>query len=223
MILGSHSQLFAPHELHLTSLQVSMKDKYVKDSMAALNLGEQDLTIMLWDQVLSTALALSGKSTLVEKTPRHAFMWQRIAGNWPDARFVFLLRHPAAILDSWQRARSSQNEQEAMASVTRYATKVDEARRQLNGHTVRYEDLVDDPVGETQRLCEYLGVPFEPGMLEYGRSDHGPLKAGLGDWTESIRTGRVQPSRPIPNSSGLPRPLRQITEAWGYPLDDQAA
>jgi LPS sulfotransferase NodH len=216
MILGSHSQLYAPHELHLSSLQVTMKDKYIRDSMDALNLGELDLTIMLWDQVLSTALARSGKTTLVEKTPHHVFMWPRLAASWPDARFVFLLRHPAAILDSWRRARTNQSEPDAIASVARYVTKVDEARRRLEGHTIRYEDLVDDPVGETKQLCEYLGVDFEPEMLDYGRLDHGPLRAGLGDWTDRIRTGKIQSSRPLPDSSALTRELRRIAEDWGY-------
>lgn len=34
-------------------------------------------------------------------------------------------------------------------------------------HEVRYEDLLADPEGELGRLCEFLGVPFSPRMLEY--------------------------------------------------------
>jgi hypothetical protein len=216
MILNSHSQLYAPHELHLNALQVQLQDKYVRESMAVLGLGEAELTTMLWDLVLARALERSGKSVLVDKTPRHVFAWPRIARTWPDARFVFLLRHPAAIVDSWHRARPRQGRDEAVAGVTRYVTKIEEARQVLSGHTVRYEDLVADPEGEARRLCTFLGVPWEPEMLEYGRWDHGPVKAGLGDWTERIRTGEIQQPRPIPNADDLPDVLRRIAEAWGY-------
>jgi sulfotransferase family protein len=216
VILNSHSQLYAPHELHLSGLSVQLKDKYVRDSMAALRLGEAELTTMLWDQVLAAALERSGKSVLVEKTPRHVFHWARIARTWPDARFVFLLRHPAAIIDSWCRARPAQGREETVTHVIRYATKVEEARRALTGHTMRYEDLVTDPASEMRRLCAYLGVPWEPEMLEYGERDHGPIKAGLGDWTQRIRSGKIQPPRPLPSADDLPPELQAIARAWGY-------
>jgi hypothetical protein len=166
--------------------------------------------------VLSAALARSGKPVLVEKTPRHVFMWPRIARTWPDARFVFLLRHPAAIVDSWRRARPKQSPAETVARVTQYVLKVEEARRALPGHTIRYEDLVEDPVRETRQLCEYLGVAWEPQMLEYGGQDHGPLRAGLGDWTQRIRTGKIQPARPRPDGDDLSPALQDLARAWGY-------
>jgi len=219
VILNSHSKLYAPHELHLNALTVQMRDKYVRDSMTALGFGEAELTTMLWDQVLSAALQRSGKPTLVEKTPRHVFMWPRIARTWPDARFIFLLRHPASIVDSWQRARPKQSLAETMESVTRYARKVEEARRALSGHTLRYEDLVEDPVRETRQVCEYLGVEWEPQMLDYGDQDHGPIKAGLGDWTQRIKTGKIQPARPRPDGIDLSPALQEVARAWGYPAE----
>jgi hypothetical protein len=219
LILNSHSKLYAPHELHLNALTVQMRDKYARDSMAALGFGEVELTTMLWDQVLAAALRRSGKQILVEKTPRHVFMWPRIARTWPDARFIFLLRHPAAIVDSWRRARPAQSHAETVESVIRYARKVQEARQALTGHTVRYEDLVEDPVLQTRRLCEYLGVAWEPQMLDYGGQDHGPIKAGLGDWTQRIQTGKIQPPRPRPEGVDLPPALREIARDWGYPAD----
>jgi hypothetical protein len=142
-------------------------------------------------------------------------MWHRVASCWPDGRFIFLLRHPAAILDSWQRARERQTAEEAVASVTRYLTALREARDTLPGLTVRYEDLTADPAQEARRLCDFLGVAWEPAMLEYGRHDHGELKSGLGDWKDKIRTGTVQAPRPIPTIE-LPRELRTLAADLGY-------
>lgn len=215
MILNSHSQLYAPHELHLSGLQVQLKDKYARHSMDQLGLSEADLGILLWDAVLANALARSGKRTLVEKTPHHVFQWSRIARNWPDARYLFLLRHPAAVIDSWHRARPHKSREEIEGSIARYMSAVDEARRTLPGHTVRYEDLIADPAAETRLVCEFLRVPWEPGMLDYGARDHGPIAPGLGDWTERIKTGRIQQARPLPDIE-LPNELARIADRWGY-------
>ncbi|WFE28790.1 sulfotransferase [Solwaraspora sp. WMMD791] len=216
MMLDSHSAIYAPHELHLSKLRVQLGDHYITNSMAELGLDAQEVTHLLWDRVLDTALQRSGKQILAEKTPHNVFMWSRIARVWPDARFLFLLRHPAAILDSWSRARPQQTPQEAADSVGRYLTSLAEARRVLPGHTVRYEDLTADPAAATRRICAFLGLEWEPAMLEYGRFDHGTIKAGLGDWTGRIRTGTVQPPREVPDLA-LPEPLYDLAKGWGYP------
>jgi hypothetical protein len=215
LILNSHSQIYAPHELHLAHIKVELGIPAAEHAMTALNMNKQELTHMLWDRLLNEALRRSGKSVLVEKTPNLVFIWHRVASCWPDARFIYLLRHPAAILDSWQRARPTQTPEEAAASVTRYLTALREARRVLPGHTVRYEDLTTDPERTTRRLCGYLGVDWEPGMIEYGRQEHGELRSGLGDWTEKIRTGAVQPARPVPIME-LPDNLRTLASDLGY-------
>jgi hypothetical protein len=53
-------------------------------------------------------------------------------------------------------------------------------------------------------------------MLEYGEQDHGPLRAGLGDWTQRIRTGKIQPARPRPDGDDLSSALQDLARASGY-------
>jgi hypothetical protein len=81
---------------------------------------------------------------------------------------------------------------------------------------VRYEDLAADPAAETRRLCEFLGVPWEAQMLDYGTFEHGRFRPGLGDWSDNIKSGRVQPPRPLPAPEEVPPELRDLTAAWGY-------
>lgn len=215
LILNSHSQVYAPHELHLAHIKVEFGHAAARHAMEALNIDQQELTHMLWDRLLDRALRSSGKSVLVEKTPNLVFVWERVARCWPDGRYIYLLRHPAAIVDSWQRARDRQTGDEVMATVTRYLTALRDVRNSMPGHTVRYEDLTADPAGEARRICGFLGVDWEPAMLDYGSQDHGELKFGLGDWTEKIRTGSVQTPRPLP-SIDLPRNLRELAADLGY-------
>jgi hypothetical protein len=221
MMLNSHSAIYAPHELHLAKLRATLNDRYVQESFAELGWDENELTHLLWDRALDAALQRSGKTVLVEKTPNHVFMWSRIARCWTDARFIFLLRHPASVFDSWSRARPQQSAEETAASVLKYGRSVQEARQMLPGCTVRYETLVAEPEAETRRICEFLELEWEPAMLDYGSKSHGSIKAGLGDWTDRIRTGKVQAPREVPAVDLTPE-LRDLATKWGYPLPSRS-
>jgi hypothetical protein len=215
-VLGSHSELHAPHELHLKELQVAFANDYVERAMAELGLGKRDLEHLLWDRVLAREVARHGKRYLVNKTPNDVFMWRRIAACWPDARFIFLLRHPAAIVRSWHRARPHWTDEEAIASGLKYMEAVEQARSTLPGMTVRYEELTADPEGTTQRVCEYLGLAWEPDMLDYAEGQRHTFRAGLGDWKAKIRSGRVQPAAAPPEPHDIPPQLKEICTAWEY-------
>lgn len=217
VILNGHSRLYAPHELHMSALKVEFADHYVEEAMEELGFNQRGLENLLWDRMMARALEASGKDFIVNKTPHNLFMWQRIARCWPDAQYIFLLRHPAAIYDSWYRARKkSWSKDEAVESTLKYVQKLDEARSGLEGVTVKYEDLTADPEREIRRICEYLQVDFEPDMLDYGSKDHGKLKAGLGDWTGKIKSGKLQEPRPLPKPDEVPEALRELSVKWGY-------
>lgn len=217
VLLGSHSQLLAPHESHIRRLQVRFQTKLAERAMAELDLDATALEHLLWDRVLHRELAKSGKTSIVEKTPSNAFVWRRLAQCWPDARFIFLLRHPVSVVRSWHEASAGRRSYEAAtADALRYLNAVEKARCGLSGLTVRYEDLTADPERETRRICDFLGVDWEPEMLEYGQRANGDFREGLGDWKDKIRSGTVQPGRPLPESHEIPGELHDVCTAWGY-------
>lgn len=216
VLLDSHSEIHSPHELHLRDMRVRIETDYAERSLAELGLGRMQLEYLLWDRVLHRELAAAGKRLLVNKTPNDAFAVERIRECWPDARFIFLLRNPAAVARSRAAARPQDEPERNVEMVRRYVEAVEEARTTLPGHTVRYEDLAADPEGETRRLCDFLGVGWERAMLDYGALDHGPFRSGLGDWSEKIKSGRVQPPAPDPDASQTPPELREVARAWGY-------
>ncbi|MEU1853192.1 hypothetical protein ABZ499_28985 [Streptomyces sp. NPDC019990] len=63
---------------------------------------------------------------------------------------------------------------------------------------------------------EYLGVPWEFGMLDYGSKDHGTFRPRLGDGSSTIKSGRIQPARTAGPDLELPPRLRESARAWGY-------
>lgn len=216
VLLNSHSALHAPHELQLGHVRVELASEYATHAMHELGYDETALEYLLWDRILHRELQRSGKKHIVNKTPRDVFIWRRIAECWPDARFIFLLRHPVAIARSRQRARWQASREENIGKVLRFMNSLERARRNLDGFTVRYEELTAEPERVMKELCTFLGVPWEPGMLDYGRVDHGKRGPGLGDWGRRMKSGRIQPARGVPREEEVPEELRALCEAWGY-------
>jgi hypothetical protein len=228
MVLGSHSTLYAPPELPLAHLGVRAETSWIKTSMKELQIPTEELDYLLWDRVLADVLSRSGKPTLVAKTPSNVLIWERIAECWPDARFIFLLRHPASSVASLQAAWSkawrpedSGSLEESMSRALRYMNRLEEARRALSGKTVRYEDLTAEPETIVRQLCKFLGLPFEPAMLEYGEFGHGRIGAGLGDTSAKLKSGRIQAAAAPPELGEIPEELARMCATWGYMVPKQ--
>jgi hypothetical protein len=216
VMLNSHSAVHAPHELHLGGVQVNLRDKHVRHAMAELGMDSPQLENLLADRLLHRELSRNGKTVLVNKTPSDVFRWRRIVECWPDARFIYLLRHPAATADSWIRAHPEWGRERVEGDVLRYMTAVESARTECAGLTVRYEDLTVDPERETKRICDFLELDWEPAMVDYGTADHGSFERQIGDWGEQIRSGKVQPVTRLPEPEEIPERLREISIKWGY-------
>ena len=216
LLLDSHSEIRAPHEMHLRRLRVQIERSYAALAVETAGLSVPELEHLLWDRLLDRELKRSGKRLVVDKTPSNVLIWKRLSKAWPRARFVFLLRHPAAIAESWQQAHPKQDEATVDAAVLRYMDAIDAARAVLPGHVVRYEQLTADPSGVLQGLCEFLGVAFEPQMLDYGAVPREPLQRGIGDWNSKIRSGTVQPAPPPPPLEQVRPALLPAVRAWGY-------
>jgi len=216
VLLNSHSQIHAPHEIHLRYISVNFDRKWSERSMREMGLEGDNLRYLLWDRILHRELAGGGKPIIVDKTPNNVFIADELRACWPDARFIFLLRHPASIAESrknWFKGDNYDAEQNHDL-IRRYCEALERARQRFDGITIRYEELTQDPEANTRQICEFLGVEWEPSMLEYGQHDHGRYKSGLGDWSEEIKSGEIQPPKPPPPET--PEPLRPIAETWGY-------
>ena len=216
VLLDSHSKIHSPQELHLRDLAVKVKTDYATKALGEIGLDDEQLRFLLWDRLLHRELAATGKQVLVNKTPNDVFIADEIARCWTDARFIYLLRHPGAIARSRQQTRPQDSAERNARMVLRYCNALEQARAVRPGATVRYEDLTADTRGETQKLCAFLGLEWEPEMLDYGRFDHGRMKPGLGDWKEKIKSGEVQEAEPPPPLEEIHPSLHELCVAWGY-------
>lgn len=217
-ILNTHSRICAPHELHVADLDVELTSEYVRLAMDVAGLGQLELRHLMWDRVFHEQLTCSGKDILVDKTPGNLLLWQELLRCWPEARFIFLVRNPAHILASALDNRSeAQSAEHVTQLVIKYLALLGQARGELHGLTIRYEQLTTNPEETTQGVCDYLGVAWEPGMLDYGSADHGPFVFGIGDFTDMIHAGRIIPYTAPPRLAAVPDEVGAACQAWGYP------
>jgi sulfotransferase family protein len=216
VLLDSHSQILSPQELHLRDIDVTIGSEYSGRALRESGLDERTLRFLLWDRILHRELEESGKRIIVNKTPNDVLIASDILECWPDARFIFLLRHPGAIARSRQATRAADSPAKNAKVVRLYGDALEKARHQYPGLTVRYEELAAEPERVTRELCAFLGVPWERSMVDYGRFDHGRYRVGLGDWKEKIRSGQVQPPESPPPVEEIHPSLLSLCRAWGY-------
>jgi LPS sulfotransferase NodH len=217
VLLNSHTRIHAPHEMHIRRLGVTLTTEPVRQAMEALGHSRSDIEHILWDRMLHRELVSSGKEIIVDKTPSNVFAHRRISTCWPDARFIYLMRHPASIARSWHEADPEDRPMdEAVRHTLQYMRYLQDARQRYDGLDLTYEALVENPEKELARVCGFLDVDYEPAMIRYGEHDHGVFEKGIGDWRDKIRSGRIQPGQPLPSPMEVPEELHEMSTAWGY-------
>jgi hypothetical protein len=216
-MMGAHSAVYGraePHLItpiaHLGYFGTVQKAPYdpinaeqaVKEFVADLPQGEADYldalrayTDTMYGRMLATA---PGKRLFLDKTPAYALVLPFLVKLYPGAHYVVLTRHPLAVLSSWVESFFDGDYQVALAHNPLLARYVPALARMVRERPVplvhvKYEELVRDPETHFRRVCEHLGVPFEPGAIAYG--EQGDAPKGLGD-----PTGVARHTRPVTSS-----------------------
>ncbi|MEO8092010.1 MAG: sulfotransferase [bacterium] len=117
----------------------------------------------------------------IEKSPQHTLLGEELSAAFPDARFVGIVRRPQGViashlwLDGQPPAYPSRLVRLLGLSLTcsvyerwlaRFCRDHDEC------YLTSYEVLAADSAAETERICTFIGIEFEPAMLdvEWGRN-----------------------------------------------------
>ncbi len=126
------------------------------------------------------------KSICLDKTPAYGLVLPFIGKVFPDGKFVVLTRHPLAMFSSFANSFFDGDYQTANQYnpiVNRYVPALAAFLRQTEVPFihVRYEDLVKAPEEWFEKICTYIGIPYEPEAIEYGKKDQDDRPKGLGD------------------------------------------
>jgi hypothetical protein len=118
-----------------------------------------------------------------EKTPRHVFRIREIITRYPNAKFVFMLRHPGGVIASyrnfWKLDKHSNAQKNRLKNsynllivslLWKAAFKaVLNARQQFGEERIyiqRFEDLIEHPESSVKSLTTWLGLDYQTSMLE---------------------------------------------------------
>lgn len=121
-----------------------------------------------------------------EKTPWNVLHFLDLLRILPDCRCIFVVRDPRAVVASMlEVGRRAKEKGVRPAHFTRSLWNAIHLVKRCNdaGFTamdhypdrvllVRYEEVVNQPVSETKRICAFLGQPWEEAMLEPGQQSH---------------------------------------------------
>ncbi len=137
----------------------------------------------------------NGAPRWVEKTPRHLEVPELIVETWPRARIVRIVRDPRDAAVSLTKVPfgtpSLLTNLSVLARMNEAAA--DFYRTSGVALTVRYEDLVATPERELRRICEFIDVDYEPGMLDDRSGATGV--AAEHEWWKGDATGPLDRSR----------------------------
>jgi hypothetical protein len=253
-MLSSHSAIYSRAEPHLLTplahlgfydtVEAAAFDhlqaaQAAREFVADLPAGENDYleacrayTDVLYGRML--AARGKGKPYFLDKTPANGLILPFISKLYPNARYVVLTRHPAAIFSSYANSFFDGDFEAARKFnpiLNRYVPAMARFLRERAVPMIQlgYEQLVQQPEAEMRRVFAFLELPFEADVIEYGKHEH--ESKGLGD---PITVGRQ--TRPVTDSvekwatelAADPRKLEIVREmvatiddvdleAWGFP------
>lgn len=190
-MLGSHSTVACPSEpwflLRLAAVYASATSLgWHDDGLAAkatrafidadtFRRGARELAATVYN----AHLAQTDRRLFVDKTPRYYHIVGFLADTFPQAKLIWLQRNPFAIAASFKTTWNIEPDVLTGRHLTPHTFDLPLALRSLAHHfdglsplrlEVRYEDLVTSPATELRRVCDFLQIPFEEGMLRYGEN-----------------------------------------------------
>jgi hypothetical protein len=152
-----------------------------------------------------------GKPRFGDKTPLYMQHLDVLERAFPDARYVHIVRDgrdaALSLLAMRRRPRFNLSRPRGVGDFAcAWRSEVGAARRFGRDHPyleLRYEDLVAEPEARLREVCAFLGLEYEPAMLEYHRredpgllADHPrlaqPPVAGVRSWREELSRGETE-------------------------------
>jgi protein-tyrosine sulfotransferase len=176
------------------------------------------------------AMERSGKRILILKTPDDLAFLDELMRIFPGAPMIHVRRDPrdvalSSIKAPWDRLNwfGENTFENALARWCAWEEKVKDLEGSMNCCHIDFEDLVRMPSPALRTVCGFLGVAYEPAMLEFRRMHHDLPEWELGS-QDVARLAAVKPERAFAHRRLVPTAEQRETlerfaariEALGY-------
>jgi hypothetical protein len=174
---------FLKREAFLRSIEFNMSFRKLGLTIPP-NLNFAGVAYNLLEQV---AAAKPGASIVGFTAQRH---FDRLLWLWPDARFIHLVRDGRDVAYAHVLAGKAGNMWHGIADWVDAEMLWDRMSHKLppdRQFTLKYESLAGEAQYELHRICQFLGLPYDPGMLQRAGP---PPREDLGRWRKT-ETGEL--------------------------------
>lgn len=175
-------------------------DLYIKGARDFINhlptkeTSYRDIISEAYQSLYNSILAQNKKNLFLDKTPRYYYIIEELFEYFPNARFIFLWRNPAAVLTSiiqtWSKAdwyRLSEWKDDLLLAPQLMLNGINQLKNK--SFVLKYEDLLSNPDIQIKKACNFIGVPFDAKIINYGEFN-------IPDWQYGDQVTVNQKTRP---------------------------
>jgi hypothetical protein len=171
--------------------------------------------------------ALGAEDYVGDKDPGALFFLDHLVRHFRGAKVLNALRDGRAVAASQTRASFGTNDvADAALHWRTYVRWSERIERQLPPNSVlrvAYEDLVTDPKSTSMQICDFLGVPYDPAMLEANVSGLSSFAGSADGAVDPTRIRRYRETLSAEELSTVERVAGHELVACGYTLETEGA
>lgn len=234
VMLAGHPTLFAPPELHLLWLErmsefphLDYLGEGLQRTLMALHGTDATASQAMIDrwvaedrpiqEIYARLQTLVTPRWLIDKSPtygEHLHVLQRIEQLFDQPKYIHLVRHPYAVIESYVRNRmdriggemgrdafavAEQVWQRSNQNIQTMLTAVDPERQ----FTLRYEDLLRDPIKQMYQVADFLAISYTDALVQPYNGER---------MTDGVHAGSIPLGDMNFASHGALRP--ELADAW---------
>ena len=188
LVLGSHSDCFYAGEAEKTEHLGDEKTPEIKRVCKICGLDcpiWQNFAVPRAGDLYEAISAQTRKPIVVDSTKHTRWLSKQIdilRSTTAEPFLIFLHRDGRAVVNSWIRKNPTEDVAELIAGWIRQIQRTRALFEGFDGKKtkVRYEELATEPARVTRELCAFLGIDYQPAMLDFFHHEHHPLGGNNG-------------------------------------------
>lgn len=131
------------------------------------------------DELYGEIISRSDKHYFLDKTPRYIYIVEKLSRLYPNAKFIVLIRNPAAIISSYAETWCRGNYGNVLKN-NAFAHDFKEGFSDLskfvksdfsNKIIIKYEELISKPEVQSKRIFDYLGLDHNDEYINYNKEN----------------------------------------------------